>query len=135
MTRLRHLGRTHALLAGLLLACALVMRLALPAGLMPVSAGGQITLALCTAASSHAGPASITIDLPAKAASDAPDGADDGPCPFAASAAPALADGEGPDLAAPALLFAEFALPPPAVPAPPRLAFLTPPLRGPPLPA
>jgi hypothetical protein len=135
MPSLRHLGRIHALLAGLLLACALVMRLALPAGVMPVSAGGQITLALCTAASPHAGPASVTIDLPAKPASDASDSADDGPCPFAAASAPALAGGEGPDIAAPALLFAEFALPPPAAPAPLRPAFLTPPLRGPPLPA
>lgn len=133
MPRLRHLGRTHALLAGLLLACALVMRLALPAGFMPVASGGQITLALCNAASPHVGATSITIELPAK---DAPDSATDtAQCPFAAAATPALTGGEGPDIAAPGLLFAEFALPPPAAPAPLRPAFLTPPLRGPPLPA
>lgn len=79
MTALRRLSPSAAML---LLALAVLARLALPSGWMPVAHAGEIKVMLC----SGAGPVAVTLDLGKGAAPAAPRD----PCPYGlAGAAPA----------------------------------------------
>lgn len=71
MTALRRLSPT---VAWLLVAAALVLRLAVPAGWMPVSQGGKLTIMVCSG--SNAAP--VSVDL---GSGEAPQPSRD-PCPF-----------------------------------------------------
>lgn len=123
----RALLRQHRLVAAAFLAAALLLRVLVPAGYMPVSAGGVPTLVICPGkATAMAGHAGHGRDMPAPMQER---------CAFADLSLPALGGADAPLIAA-ALVLAFVAaiigrIAPPPTPAP----FLRPPLRGPPLPA
>jgi len=125
----RHL-LSHPLLAALLLAVAMFVRVAVPANYMPGSASGHLVLSLCTDASGHDGPATVSVPLRDADGSEQP--ATHQPCAFASLGVPALGTSDMPDIRGPRLPYAEFALPPPMQVAVARIPFDTPPLRGPP---
>ena len=133
MPSTRALMLRHPVLVATLLFCALIVRVLVPAGYMPVAGGGALMLQLCpgTAPAAAAPMAGMHHD---GAKHDAPGKAEQ-PCAFAGLAAPALGSTD------PALLLAALAfvlllaisggvL---TIPAPP--SHLRPPLRAPPLPA
>jgi hypothetical protein len=130
MEAIRRRLMRHRLSALGLIAIALLMKLVVPAGFMPVVSGGSITIALC----SGNGPEKIVMALPGAADQhgDKGSGKTDMPCGFAGHAPSALSLAD-PILLALAILFilaTAFRLP--AVMAPARRAFLRPHLRGPP---
>jgi hypothetical protein len=126
VTQLRALLHRQPWLAALLLAAAMLLRL-VPAGYMPVVAGGGITVALCPGyapAKPMAGMAHHGSEHPEPPS----------PCAFADLALPALGGADPLQLAA-AMLHAFAAALVLAALLPPRpRAHLRPPLRGPPLP-
>jgi hypothetical protein len=115
-------------LACWLLAVALLTRMIVPTGFMPVLANGTVTMQLCT------GHGTVEVNLPAPSGKQTPVTKADMPCPFAGLAMPGLA-GADPLLLAIAIAFIlALGFAPVHLPrayAPPRLR---PPLRGPPLP-
>ncbi|HEX8124553.1 MAG TPA: hypothetical protein VF548_03125 [Allosphingosinicella sp.] len=134
---LRFVLLRHPVLALAIGLAALLLRLAVPAGYMPVAGQGGLALTLCPGG----GP------LAAAAGSDHGDPSMPGPdhggdpsgsarsCAFADLAVPAIGGADPLQLAA-ALIFLMAAGLVPASPLPPRAALrLRPPLRGPPLPA
>lgn len=138
MTALRHFVRACPGLAALVLAAALLLRLAVPAGYMPAISDGRVTLALCP----DAAPVPTThAAMPGMAHHDAPNDEGHHPgdaprgCAFADLSLPTLAGADPIQLAA-AILYVMVAalflraLPPRVVA--PRLR---PPTRAPPLPA
>ncbi|MDE8652655.1 DUF2946 family protein [Novosphingobium album (ex Liu et al. 2023)] len=132
----RLLGR-HPALAACLVAGALLLKVLVPAGFMPVVQSGTVTVALC----SSAGAGGMTITIPTRPDNGAHDGqhggdpqqATDHPCAFAPLSGPALASAD-PALLLAAILFvfvaAIFRHP---LVLPRSGAQLRPPLRGPPL--
>lgn len=126
MSALRRLFLRHPHAAAALVALALLLKIAVPAGFMPMAQGGQIVVKLCNAVDA----ATMVIDVPGlehKAGAAA-----QGSCAFADLSLPALGAADPVQLAtllafilATALLLAA-ALPPLQV------AHLRPPLRGPP---
>ncbi|MEZ0497806.1 hypothetical protein [Sphingomonas sp. IW22] len=92
MTRLRRLARDHASLAALLLAAALLLRLLMPAGFMPVADGaGRLTVMVCSGEGSRA----MTIAIPGLGERPAKPGPQErdkagGPCAFGSLTAPFL---------------------------------------------
>lgn len=134
MTRLRRLARDHASLAALLLAAALLLRLLMPAGFMPVADGaGRLTVIMCSGEGSRA----MTIAIPGLGERPAKPGPQErdkagGPCAFGSLAAPFLG-GVDPVLLVAALALVALLALRLAKPAPRRtVAHLRPPLRGPP---
>lgn len=124
--------RSQPWFVALIVAAALLVRLLVPAGFMPVFAGGAVTIAVCTGD----GPMQVIIPAPgATGQHDDRGGHATSPCAFADLALPAIG-GADPVLLAAALLFV-IAAALAAVAAAPhrRIAHLRPPLRGPPLPA
>jgi len=126
MNRLRHIIRDHRLLACLLFAAALAMRVLVPAGFMPVASGG-LAVEFC----SGSGPVTMVMEfpgVPGKAEHKA-----DSPCAFGALAAPGLAGADPIQLAIALALIALVALfwaaPVPVH----RATHLRPPPQGPPL--
>lgn len=85
MTGLRALLTRHPSLAAIIVAAALLLRLAVPAGFMPVADHGRILIAIC----SGTGPATRMIAMPGMAHHDE-GGAAKSPCAFADLALPAL---------------------------------------------
>jgi hypothetical protein len=136
VSRLRHLLLTYRAAAALVVALALVVRVLVPAGFMPMVDRGGISIVLCTGT----GPQTVSMAMPGMdhGAEHGPAKHDGGkpeaPCAFAGLSAPALG-GADPALLLGALLFILLAgwapVRRPAVAAP----RLRPPLRGPPLPA
>lgn len=126
MTHLRALLLRYPALGLLVVAFALAMKVAMPAGFMPVASAGTITVAVCNGS----GPMTIAIpSLPDKPSDDA---MKDKPCAFAGLSAPSLA-GADPVLLIAAIAFAFLVAIHRSVPAAPqRAARLLPPLRGPP---
>lgn len=124
----------HPLLAVAIGLAALALRLAVPAGYMPVMNGGGLVLALC----SNSGPAAASeashhSELGSHEDPGAPKA--DSSCAFADLSLPVIGGAGAVQLAA-ALLFVIAAGLFFAAPLPPRSALrLRPPLRGPPLPA
>ena len=130
MTALRRLLRQHRALSAGLLALALLMKLLVPAGFMPVVAGGGIAIELCGGTA----PAAMTMAMPGMAHHRDKSGHQgrDVPCAFAGLAAPSL-PAVDPLLLALAIAFVMAAGLPVAVPVPAATrAYLRPPLRGPP---
>lgn len=126
MGMLRLAIRDHRLLACLLFAAALAMRVLVPAGFMPAAAGG-IAVEIC----SGSGPMTMMLELPG-----VPGKAEhktDSPCAFSALSAPGLAGADPIQLAiALALILTTALFFAPVAPVR-RVAHLRPPLRGPPL--
>jgi hypothetical protein len=140
VTRFRRLFLDHRTLSAWLIALALLMKVAVPAGFMPVIAGGTVTIAIC-GGTQPADPA-MRMAMPGMAQHQDRSGHDDAghsgrdmPCAFSGLAMPSLAAVD-PVLLALAIAFivavAFRVVAPGLVRAP---AFLRPPLRGPPTPA
>ncbi|MBX3592909.1 hypothetical protein [Sphingomonas sp.] len=125
---LRRLVLAHPRLAAALLALTLAMKLAVPAGFMPVAGNGTLVLAVC----SQMGPQRIVIEVPGLPAQPDDAGRKEQPCAFAGFAH-ALASGADPFLLAGAIAFI-LTLGFMAAPLPPRrrARHAWPPLRGPP---
>lgn len=122
---------SHPGLAAVLFVLALAMKLAVPAGYMPVAAPGQIMVMVCTAM----GPQRVVIDVSGDGSgvpAQPDDAAADQPCVFAGLGQALLPSADAVQLAAAlgfilALGFVAIALPPLG-----RIRQLRPPLRGPP---
>jgi Na+/H+-translocating membrane pyrophosphatase len=130
VTALRRLCRSHAGLAVLVVALALMVRVLVPAGFMPTVANGTITVSICTGY----GPMQMDMKAPGRAADDMGQGHKaQQPCAFFDLAMPGL-PGADPILLAVALAFiiAVAFLATPAL-ALRRERHAWPPLRGPPL--
>jgi len=128
---IRRLCRTHAQFAALIVALALVVRVLVPAGFMPVVANGTITVSICTGY----GPMRMDMKAPGQMADDMGQGHKvQQPCAFSDLAMPGL-PGADPILLAVALAFiiaVGFIAAPALLLRRGRHAW--PPLRGPPLP-
>ncbi|MEG3089124.1 DUF2946 family protein [Sphingomonas sp. PB4P5] len=130
MTSLRHHLRDHRLLAMWLIAAALLMKVIVPAGFMPIVSANGITIELC----SGFAPTKMVMAMPGMTHhQDKPAQGKDLPCAFSGLSTPSMAATD-PLLLAIALAFilatvfrvmasARVSLP----------AFLRPPLRGPPV--
>jgi hypothetical protein len=131
MHPLRRLILRYRHVAALIVAAALLVRLAVPAGYMVEQQGGVVTIGVCTAA----GGQTMTIEIPGlakPAPAETPHQPDAAPCAFAALSAPFLGAVDPLLLAAALAMAAMLALvaatPPPALSTP----RLRPPLRAPP---
>lgn len=133
MRAARSLLMRYPAIAAALLLSALLARVLVPAGFMPVASGGTVTLQPCPG-TMPATPAPMAGMHHGGAKHEAPAKAEQ-PCAFAGLAAPALGPADGVLLAtAPAFVFLVAVLGSmPTPPVPP--AHLRPPLRAPPLPA
>lgn len=130
MTSLRLLLLRHRTIAAWLVASALLMKVLVPAGFMPVVSAGSITIELC----SGYGPQKITIAMPGmNHQQHKPDHqGKEMPCAFSGLSAPSLAAAD-PLLLAVAIAFIIATVFRVATPSAARTpAFLRPPLRGPP---
>lgn len=118
-----------------MLACALLTRLLIPAGFMPMVEHGKISIVLCTGY----GPQTVQMDMPGMDLTGAEREPDkdhhnkaESPCPFAGLSAPALS-GTDPILLAATILFIMLLVGRMPVQPPFVASFrLRPPLRGPP---
>ncbi|WP_010542916.1 hypothetical protein [Sphingomonas elodea] len=131
MQPLRRLVASHRVVAGAILALALVMKLLIPAGFMPTVANGQMVVRMC----SGTGPMTMVMAIPGfedKADREGDHDKHAQPCAFSGLSTPSLAAAD-PILLALAILFVLAmgvrALAAPTTSAPP---YLRPPLRGPP---
>ncbi|PVX29007.1 hypothetical protein [Sphingomonas pokkalii] len=118
-------------LAAALFACALLLRIAIPAGFMPAQTAHGIVVRMCDGMSSGKTMV-IDVGLPDKGKHHPEHEKPTVPCAFAGLSAPVLGADPALAMVLPAMVLGEFALPPPSDV---RLAdadFLTPPLRGPP---
>lgn len=126
----RHLLR-HRLLCGLLVAAALLMKAAVPAGFMPVAANGTLVLGFCSAY----GPATVAVTIPTRDDGTTPDEHQrkaEMPCAFAGLSMPGLAAVDPLLLALAIAFLLERAIRATTTfPSVPRV-HLRPPLRGPP---
>lgn len=131
MTALRRLLFTHRLLCGWLIATALLMKLLLPAGFMPVTSGHTLVLGFC----SGYGPATLAVTIPASDDRTSPDEhrqKGEMPCAFAGLSMPGLAAVDPLLLLLAIAFLLERAIrTAAAIPAIARV-YLRPPLRGPP---
>jgi hypothetical protein len=133
MDSLRHLLNRNRALAALVLACALAMKLLVPAGYMP---GGQtmiLTLSICADATGGTTVRKIAVPMkPGHGHVPGEPAGTDAVCPFAAAAL-AMAGGADAPLLAIALAFIVLlGLVGHSAPAPRAAPYLRPPLRGPP---
>lgn len=132
MQPLRRLVTSHPFVAGAILALALVMKVLIPVGFMPMVADGQMVVRMC----SSTGPMTMVMAIPGLERGKADRGGHhdkhEQPCTFAGLSAPSLAAAD-PIVLALAILFV-LAMGVRALPAWPAAAlpFLRPPLRGPP---
>lgn len=132
MRGMRHLFRHRRGLVWLVVALALVMKVLVPAGFMPVFGTHGVQIVIC----SGNGPMTMEMAMPGQGGGhDGDHGAParhDAPCAFAGLAAPSLGGADIIQLAIAlaAIVALGLAFTPPAPHAPP--AFLRPPLRGPP---
>ncbi len=112
----------------------LILRLAVPAGFMPVLQHGQLTLTICSGSAVESQPAAGAAPAGAEHHDEGKPRADNN-CAFADLALPLIGGADSVQLTA-ALLFAAAAALFFAAILPPRAMLrLRPPLRGPPLPA
>ena len=118
----------HPRLAAALIALALAMKVAVPAGFMPAAVPGQMMVLVCT----EFGPQHVAIDVPGMPAKSGDAAKTDQPCAFSGLGL-AWLPGADPVLLAAALLFIlALGLAAVATPPLPRTRHLRPPLRGPP---
>lgn len=132
MEPLRRLVASHRVVAGAILALALVMKLLLPAGFMSTVADGQMVVRMC----SGTGPMTMVMHLPGlaqgKADREGHHDKHEQPCAFAGLSTPSLAAAD-PILLALAILFVlAMGVRPLAAPTRAAPPYLRPPLRGPP---
>lgn len=126
---LRRFVLSHPRIAAALLALALAMKLAVPAGFMPVASPGQIMVLVCT----EFGPQHVAIEVPGMPAKPADGAKMDQTCVFAGLGL-AWLPGTDPVLLAAALIFIlALGFVAVVVPRLERTPYLRPPLRGPPL--
>lgn len=127
--RLRLHIQRHRLLAGWLVGAALLLKLLVPSGFMPVVSGASFTMILCTSY----GTQQVVMTSPGHESGDGQHAAKaEMPCAFAGLGTPSLAAGDAITLAvAIALVFAAVAFAA-ADQHVGRVANLRPPLRGPP---
>lgn len=131
MYSLRRLLLGNRLFAGAILALALAMKIAMPAGVMPAVSEGRIVISIC----SGTGPAEMAVAIPGRDQGKSDPGhagKGDQPCAFAGLSAPSLAGADPVLLAAAILFILALGLRPLVVPASAAPAYLRPPLRGPP---
>ncbi|MDT9600968.1 DUF2946 family protein [Sphingosinicella rhizophila] len=132
MHLLRRLLFKNRWIAGAILALALMMKVAMPAGFMPTMSDGQIIVSLC----SGTGPTAMVMTIPGlehgRSDSDGQHGKTEQPCAFSGLSAPSLAAADPGLLAAAILFILALGMRPPAVPATRAPPYLRPPLRGPP---
>lgn len=132
MHLLRRLILSNRPLAIAVLALALLMKLAMPAGFMPSVSNGQIVVSLC----SGTGASTMAITIPGLE-HDRPDGGGhsgktEPPCAFASLSTPSLAAADPILLAAAILFVLALGMRPLSLPAATAPPYLRPPLRGPP---
>jgi hypothetical protein len=134
MDSLRHLLLRHRALAALVFACALAMKLLVPAGYMAAPDGQMLTVSIC--ADATGGSELRQIALPMKG-DPAPSGGEHGKapalCAFASLAMGAIGGADAPLLALALAFIVLLGLIAGAAPAPRTAHYLRPPLRGPPL--
>jgi hypothetical protein len=118
-------------LAAALFACALLLRIAIPAGFMPAQTAHGIVVRMCDGMGSGKTMV-IDIGLPDKSKHHPEHEKPAVPCAFSGLTAAVLGADPGLTLALPAMVLGEFALPPPLDFRLGDTDFLTPPLRGPP---
>lgn len=118
-------------LAAALFACALLLRIAIPAGFMPVQTTHGIVVRMCDSMGSGKTMV-LDLGLPDKNQHHPEHEKPAVPCAFSGLAAPVLGTDPTLALALPAMVLGEFALPPPTRFHLADADFLTPPLRGPP---
>ncbi|WP_157073722.1 hypothetical protein [Sphingomonas soli] len=128
MASLRTIARTHRNLAALIVVAALLLRILVPAGFMPVVRDGRMVMSIC----SGMGPTKIVVEIPGLK-HQPEDRQAQSPCAFADLSLPSLAGADPIQLAvlvafvlALGLTFSPY-LPPRAI------LRLRPPLRGPPV--
>lgn len=129
---IRRIVLTNRLLAGIVVALALAMKIIVPGGFMPVIAGSQLMVSIC----SGTGPVQVEMAVPRTAKSDAADpghhGKVDQPCAYAGLISSSLAAVDALVLAAAILFILALAIHQIVLPAPAARHYSRPPLRGPP---
>ena len=130
VTALRRLLLTNRALTAALVALALLMKLLVPTGFMPVVRGHSVTVEICTGM----GPQTMTMAMPGMAhkSGKADHSKADMPCAFAGLALPSLAAADPLLLAAAILFVLATAFRAPVARLVQRTERLRPPLRGPP---
>nr|WP_294814872.1 DUF2946 family protein [uncultured Sphingomonas sp.] len=128
--RLRRFVLANRPFACSILALALLMKLAMPAGFMPAVSSGQIVVRIC----SGTGPMTTAMTLPGldEHGKDSHHGKAEQPCAFSGLSAPSLTAAD-PILLTVAILFVlTLGMRPLTLPASTAPPYLRPPLRGPP---
>ena len=120
---------SHPRLAAALIALALAMKVAVPAGFMPVAAPGQLMVLVCT----EFGPQHVAIDVPGMPAKSDDGAKTDQPCAFGGLGLAWLPGADALLLAAALVFILALGFVAVAVPLLARTPYLRPPLRGPPL--
>lgn len=132
MHRLRRLVLANRPFACAIIALALMLKIAVPAGFMPTMSNGQIVVSVC----SDMGPATMVITIPglkhSKSDSEGQHGKAEQPCAFSGLSAPSLAAADPILLAAAILFVLALGMRPLLLPAATAIPYLRPPLRGPP---
>ena len=126
---LRRFVLSHPRIAAALLALALAMKLAVPAGFMPVASPGQIMVLVCT----EFGPQHVAIEVPGMPAKPDDSAKVGQPCVFAGSGLAWLPGADAVLLAAALVFILALGFVAAVAPRLERIAYLRPPLRGPPL--
>lgn len=132
MHRLRRLVLANRPFACAIIALALILKIAVPAGFMPTVSEGQIVISVC----SGMGETTMAITIPGlkngKSDGGSPHSKIDQPCAFAGLSAPSLAAADPILLAAAILFVLALGMRPLLLPAASASPYLRPPLRGPP---
>lgn len=119
---------SHPRAAAALIALALAMKLAVPAGFMPVAAPGQLMVLICT----EFGPQHVAIDVPGMPATPDDGAKMDQPCAFAGLGLAWLPGADAMLLAAALAFILVLGFAAVTLPLLARTPRLRPPLRGPP---
>lgn len=119
---------SHPKAAAALIALALAMKLAVPAGFMPVAAPGQLMVLVCT----EFGPQHVAIDVPGMPAKPDDGAKMDQPCAFGGLGLAWLPGADAVLLAAALVFILALGFAAVTVPLLARTPRLRPPLRGPP---
>jgi hypothetical protein len=125
----RRLILDHPRIAAALIALALAMKVAVPAGFMPVATPGQLMVLVCT----EFGPQHVAIDVPGMPAKSDDATKMDQPCAFAGLGLAWLPGADALLLAAALVFILALGFAGVVVPRLARTPYLRPPLRGPPL--
>lgn len=133
MTALRSFVLRHRLLAMVLVAAALCLRMALPAGYMVAPEAKVLSIRICVDSLDHDAIAKIAV--PVKGTAGKTGGSAKGECAFSSLGMAATGGADAVQLALALAFILLLGFAPTNAPRPRRLSRLRPPLRGPPLPA